>query len=175
MGGGRRSGHGGGTADGPPGGEAFVAGLAVAGGAEAVAARAAVAGDGAVGGEEALGVARMLEAAHPPLPLARGLVRMLRPVVEPLVLPMLDAREHLTQRRAVARELVGDHHAWGVRQALEQLPEEPHGRALIASRLDQDVEHGAVLVDGPPEVVLHPVDRDDDLVKMACLQRTYSG
>jgi len=71
-----------------------------------VAAWADVAGDRAGGGEEALGVARVLEAPHPPFPLPRGLVRVLGPVVQALVSAVLDARQHLPQRRPVAGELV---------------------------------------------------------------------
>jgi hypothetical protein len=40
--------------------------------------------------------------------------------------------------------------------------------------LDQDVEHVPILIDGPPEVVLRPIDLNEHLVEMACLQRTYS-
>ncbi len=36
----------------------------------------------------------VLEPAQPPLPLPDGLVRVLRPIVQPAVLPVLDAREH---------------------------------------------------------------------------------
>jgi len=67
------------------------------------AARAAVAGDRPVGGREALGVPGALEPAHPPLPLAGRLVRVLGPVVQASGLPVLDAREHRPFRRPVAR------------------------------------------------------------------------
>ncbi len=86
MGGGRsgRDGH---ASDRAPGGEALGSGLAVDGSGQAVAARAAVGGAGAVGGEEALGGPRRREPPPPPLPLARRLVGVLRPVVQALVPP----------------------------------------------------------------------------------------
>ena len=82
---GRRSGTTWRADDGAPGGAALVAGLAVDGGGAAVAARAAVRGDRAGGGEGARRMARRFEPSHAPLPLAGGLVRMLGPIIEPLV------------------------------------------------------------------------------------------
>jgi hypothetical protein len=38
---------------------------------------------------KALGVTRRLEAAHPPLALAGGLVGVLRPIIEPLMLTVV--------------------------------------------------------------------------------------
>ena len=67
-----------------PRGESVVAMLAVGGDGQAVAARAAMADDPAIGGEEALRVPGRFEPPHLPLALARGLVRILRTVVQPL-------------------------------------------------------------------------------------------
>ena len=63
---GGRSGGSGQAGDGAPGGAAFGPQVAGVVGGEAVAARAGVAGDWAIRGEEALGMARRLEAPHPP-------------------------------------------------------------------------------------------------------------
>jgi len=117
-------------------------------------------------------VARILEAPHPPFPLPRGLVRVLGPVVQSPMLPVLDARQHLSQRRPVAGEFVRNQHARHKRKPLEQLPQEFHGCPRIAPPLDQDVEDVAVLVDGPPEGVLDAVDRDEDLVQVPLIART---
>jgi hypothetical protein len=83
---------GGKTRDVLPGVESFPQLLTVLGGGQAVTPWAAVLGDGPVGGEEALRVARGLEALQAPLPLARRLMRMLRPVVQIAGLAMFDAR-----------------------------------------------------------------------------------
>ena len=45
---------------------------------------------------------------------------------------------------------------------LQQLPEEPDGGAPISPRLDQDVEEVAVLVHRSPQVLLAPVECDED-------------
>src|ERR1700720_2567895 len=51
------------------------------------------------------------ELLHLPLSAARWLVRILRSVVQPLVLAMLNARHDLSLRRTIAGKLVGDHNA----------------------------------------------------------------
>lgn len=111
------------------------------GSGEAVTTRAEVAGDQPVGGERALGVARTLEPAHSPLPLAGWLVRILRPVVQPFVLLVLDAGQRPPLRRPITRELVGDDDALHIREILEQSTEEFLGRSLVPTALYQDVEH----------------------------------
>src|SRR4051812_26545578 len=64
-----------------------------------------------VGGEETLCLPRRFEALHLSLASARGLMRVLRPVVETLVLPVLNAWHNLLPRRSIAGKLVGDHDA----------------------------------------------------------------
>lgn len=95
-------------------------GVCSGGSGQAMAARAEAGGDGPVGGEEPLRVPRRLAPAHPSLALARGLVGVLRAVVEPLVSPMLHAGEDIPLGRAIARELVGDRHPRHVSPILEQ-------------------------------------------------------
>jgi hypothetical protein len=53
---------------------------------------AAVLSDGAIGGKEPLRVSWRFESLHTPLPLAGGLVGILRTVVEIAMLPMLHTR-----------------------------------------------------------------------------------
>ena len=82
------------------------------------------------------------------------------------MLPVFDAGQHVALGGPITRELVRDEHPWHVRQALEQLPQELHRRALIAPGLHQDVKHVAVLIDGAPQGVGHAVDAHEDLVQM---------
>jgi len=164
----RGGGH---TGDRPPGGETLGAGLVVGGGGQAMAAGTEVAGDGTVGGEEALGVAGRLEASHASFPLPGGLVGILRPVIESFVSAVLDTRQDFTLGRAIAGQLVGDHHARHVGEILEQTTEELLGGRRVSAALDQDIEDVAVLIDGPPEIVLHPVDADEDLVEVPLVTR----
>src|SRR3954452_7182672 len=109
--------------------------------------------DLAVAGEEPLGVARRLEPLHLPFSPPRRLVRALRPVVQVAALAVLDTGQDLPLGRAIAAQLVGHDHTRDVLQPLQQLLEEAPGRLGVAPALHQDVEHGAVLVDRPPEVV----------------------
>ena len=74
-----------------------------------------------VGGEEPLRLAGRFELLHLPLSAARWLVRILRSVVQPLLLAMLNARHDLSLRRATAGKLVGDHNAGWPRLLLQQL------------------------------------------------------
>jgi len=93
-------------------------------------------GDEAIGGEKPLSVARGLEPLQAALPLASGLVGVLRPVIEIAVLAMFHSREELSLGSTVALELVGHDHAWYVRQALEELTEELLCGLLIPAALD---------------------------------------
>ena len=65
-----------------------------------------------VGGEEALRLAGLFEALHLPLASARGLMRVLRPVIETLVLPVLNAGYDLLLRGPIAGQLVSDQDPW---------------------------------------------------------------
>jgi hypothetical protein len=94
-------------------------------------------------------------------------MRVLRPVVETLVLPVLNAWHNLLPRRSIAGKLVGDHDARRPALPLQQLAQQPLGCALITPALDQDVEHDAVLVDRAPEPMLYPGDFDDDVILSA--------
>src|ERR1700719_1783223 len=63
-------------------------------------------------------------------------------------------------------KLVGDHDAGRPHLLLQQLPEQPLGSLLVASALDQDVEHDAGLVHGSPQPMPHPGNLKRDLIKM---------
>src|SRR4051794_28801617 len=107
----------------------------------------------AVGREEALGVPRRLEPAHLPFSSSGGLVRYLGPVVDIAALAMLDAGQDVALCGAVAAQLVGHDHPRNVLQAAQQLAEEPLGSPGIAPALHEDVEHVAMLVHSPPEIM----------------------
>src|SRR4051812_29264852 len=99
-------------------------------------------------------------------------MRVLRPVVKTLVLPVLDARHDLLLRRPIAGKLVGDHDARHPALPLQQLAQQALGGALITPALDQYVEHDAVLVDRAPEPMLYPGDFDDDFIEMPFVSGT---
>src|SRR5215475_7873990 len=79
---------------------------------------------------------------------------------------MLNAGHDLSFCRAVACQLIGDHNAWRSHLLLQQLAQQPLGRLLVASALDQNIEHDPGLVDGAPQPVLHPGDLEHDFIEM---------
>jgi hypothetical protein len=78
------------------------------------------------------------------------------PVIEALVLAMLDPGHDLPLGRGVALQLVGDEHTRGSTLLLEELAEQAFGGLLIAPALNQDIENETVLVDGTPEPMPFP-------------------
>src|SRR5436309_2700470 len=107
-------------------------------------------GDHPKGREKALRLSGRLEASHTPLSFSRRLVRVLCSVVETCMLFMLHRRQDLGLGCRVAAQLVGDNHPRDVTKHLQQFAEELLRSLLVTPRLDEDVEHIAVLVDGPP-------------------------
>lgn len=114
---------------------------------------------------ESLQLTRGLELPHDLLAYASGLVRILRPVVQPFVLAVLDAQAEGGVGRCVAAQFVRHHHTRAA-VALEQLAHQPLGCRRIAPALDQDVEYGAMLIHGPPQPVRHTPNRHDHLVEV---------
>src|SRR6266404_6196695 len=66
------------------------------------------------------------------------------PVVEALVLTMLDPGHDLPLGSGVALQLVGDEHTRGSTLLLEELAEQPFGGLLVAPALDENIENEAV-------------------------------
>ena len=88
------------------------------------------------------------------------------PVIEALVLSMLDPWHDLPLGSGVASQLVGDEHTRGSTLLLEEFAEQALGGPLVTPALDQNIENEAVLVDGTPEPMLLSGDADDDLIKV---------
>ena len=93
-------------------------------------------------------------------------MRHLGAVVQGAALPVLDTGQDLALRRGVAAQLVGRDDPRHILQALEQFAEEPLGGLRTAPALHQYVQHVAVLVHGPPEVMRLAADAEEHLVKM---------
>src|SRR5690349_17143527 len=89
------SGHGSGPADIRPCRERPRPCGTILDGGDVVATEVEGVADQVVGGEEALRPPRRLEPFHLPFSLSRRLMRILGTVVQPLVLPVLDAGHHL--------------------------------------------------------------------------------
>jgi hypothetical protein len=116
--------------------------------------------DGSVHREKPLRVGRGFEPAHLTLPLPRRLMRDFRPIVRVLVGAVHHRRHHGAAGRWVAAQCVGDQSSRDTALSFQQLPEETEGRQPIAALLDENVDRVAVLVDGPPQILLPPHHRD---------------
>ena len=114
-----------------------------------VTSRTEVAIDESVGRQEALRLRRRFEPLHLPLSPAGWSMRILRAIVEVAALPMLDIRQQLSLRRAVASQLIGDQDAQYILQTLQQPPEAALRRPGVA-----------------PQVVQLALDPDEDLIQM---------
>jgi len=80
-------------------------------------------------------------------------MRVLRAVLEVAVLAMCHTWEDVLLGRAVAFQLLGDDHARDVRQPLEACAEERLRRVLVPPTLDEHIQHMAVLIHRPPQIV----------------------
>jgi hypothetical protein len=88
-------------------------------------------------------------------------MRVLSTIVEAAALAMLDIRQQLPLRHAIASQFIRDDHARYILQALEQTLEEPLGGFPVASLLNQDIEDDTILIHGTPQVMLDALDPDE--------------
>jgi hypothetical protein len=123
-------------------------------------------GELVMSGKEALNVPRRLEPLHDPLSSSGRLMGVFGPVIEALVLTMLDPGHDLPLGSGVALQLVGDEHTRGSTLLLEELAEQAFGGLLVAPALDENIKNEAVLVDGTPEPMLLPGEADDNLIEV---------
>ena len=68
-------------------------------------------GDRIVNGDETLKVSRRLEPFHDALSSPCRLMGVFRPIIQSLVLTMFEAHAHISSRRAIRAELIGDQNA----------------------------------------------------------------
>ena len=111
------------------------------GGSVLVGAAGENVGDLIMGGKKPLHLPRRLEPFHDPLSSSGRLMGILRPVIEALMLAMLDAGHDLPLGCGVALQLVGDQHTRRSPLLLQELAEQAFGGLLVAPALDQDIEN----------------------------------
>src|SRR5712692_3508791 len=99
-------------------------------------------------------MSRGFEPSHLSFALASRLMRDSGSIVFVPLRAVNDRRHHDGVGRRVAAKLVGDQTPWRRALPFQQLTEEAFGRTPIAPGLDEEVDHVAVLVDGPPEILL---------------------
>src|ERR1700758_4997905 len=88
-------------------------------------------GDLIVGGKKPLHLPRRLVALHDPLASSGRLMGVFGPVIEALVLAMLDPGHDLPLGSGVALQLVGDEYTEGSTLVLEELAEQAFGGLLV--------------------------------------------
>jgi hypothetical protein len=153
------------TCDRPPLLESLVHRLAVTLSCETVPPWTEMVAHRAEGLQEPLRLLRRLESLHRSLALAYRPMRVLGPVVEPLVPPVLSVRQGALDGWHVAGKLVRDHNARLHVLGLEYSTQEPLRGVLVASALDQDVQHRPILTDSAPQPVPTFLDGQRHLVQ----------
>jgi hypothetical protein len=96
-------------------------------------------------------------------------MRILCSIVESFVLAMLYAGQDLAFRCSITLQFISDDDAWDILQLLEQFAEEAFRRFFVPPALHQDIEHVAVLINCPSEIVGFAVDFQVPLIHMPCV------
>src|SRR5262245_64367211 len=117
-------------------------------------------------GTEARGEHQALESLQPSLTLAHGVVRVLDSVVLAPAAEMGDARHDSGFRRGVARQPVGYDGARYHSSSPQELAKEALRGACAPTALNEDVEHLAGIIDGPPEPAAFPVDHQTEFIEV---------
>src|SRR5947199_6517217 len=96
-------------------------------------------------------------------------MRVLCSIVQAFVLTMLHSWQDLAFRSPITLQFVSNDHTRHVLQPFEQFPKESLGGLFVASALHQDVKHVPLLINGSPQIVFLPPDRQYHLVHMPCI------
>jgi hypothetical protein len=123
------------------------------------------------GRQNALCVSRRFEASHAPLSDSSRPVRILRSIVQTLVLSMFDAWNQRFLSGPIASEFVSDDDPGGKASELQQFAEELLRGLLIAMTLHQDIEDLTRCIHGSPQVIWLPFDGDHNLVQIPLVSR----
>ena len=117
-------------------------------------------------GKKPLGLNSRLESTHLPFPLARRLMRRLHSIVGVTLGRVIHIAEARSHRGRIASQSVADDAQRLSSLSAQKPAEEPLCSASITSRLHQNVDYVAILVDGTPEILQFAVDSKEDLVQM---------
>jgi hypothetical protein len=116
---------------------------------------------------------RRFEPLQAPLPLACRLVGVFRPIVQVAVLPVFHTGQDLSLGRPVAFQLIGNDDPGNVLASFEELAEELLGGRLITAPLHKDIQHTAVLIHRPSQIMASALNREKHLIEMPYI--TWSG
>ena len=116
-----------------------------------VTANAEEVADESMHGHESLCLPGRCDPSHLSLALPCGLVGDFGAIVLVSVRAMGDGRHDRSVRSPVAAQLVGAQPPRRTLLALQQLAEKACSRPVVATRLDEDIDDLAILIDGTPE------------------------
>ena len=94
------------------------------------------------------------------------LMRILRSIVAPSTAFMTLCNSKMTCCSPVRTQIICDELVWDKAIFLQKLAHEFQRRPLVTSGLDQNVEHFALGIHGPPDVDQATIDLEIDLVEM---------
>ena len=117
-------------------------------------------------GEKPLRVPSRFESAHLPFPLAGWLMRGFGSIVGVPLHTVSHVAEDASHGSGVASQFVGNDPQWFGTLAAQESSKESLCGALITMRLDQNVDHVAVLIHGTPQILLLAVDSNEDLIQV---------
>jgi hypothetical protein len=125
-----------------------------------------VAMDKRMRGKKALSLPRRFKSLHLAFSTSCRTMRVLSPIVQISALSVFNLGEKLALCHAVASQLVGHDHARHILKTFQQPSKESFGGFGIPPRLDEDVEHDAILIHRTPKIVLHALNPDEHLVEV---------
>src|SRR2546423_2121976 len=99
-------------------------------------------------------------------------MRVLCSIVQAFVLTMLHSWQDLAFRSPITLQFVSNDHARHVLQPFEPFPKESLGGLCVALALHQDIKHVPILINGSPQRVFLPPDRQYDFVHMPFVAAT---
>jgi hypothetical protein len=121
---------------------------------------------GCVSGEKSLLGPDVLETLHLAFSSSGRLMRILRSIVAPSTAFMTLCDSKMTSCCPVGALVICDELVWDKAIFLQKLAHQFKRRPLVASGLDQNVEHFALGIHGSPEVDQATIDLEIDLVEM---------
>ena len=119
--------------------------------------------------QESLRLPRRLEAAHTPFSHTSRLVRKLCPVISILGCIMNGFRDEFSMRNTIASQLVRHNLSRLTMVIFQQSPEETLSSRSVATRLEKHIDHLAILVNSPPQVLLLTTNLHKYFVDVECI------
>ena len=123
--------------------------------------------------EKSLGLSCGFESTHSPFPHPRRSMRVLGSIVQSFMLSVFHSFENFFLRCTVALKFVGDDHPWCKALRLKEFSKKLVGCSFIPTRLHQYIKDLPILVHGTPEIILLPLNLDDDFIEMPFIRLAF--